>query len=136
MGRSLNFSFYRSHPEVFKEKQDRAEEIYEKHRDEIWEKEYGRSGHAWEDAGEECKCEDCQFTRQIKEDYFDSDDDATQIHSRTGHDLPYDHYYSKEEILKDLNKFLQAEKYYEVSVLAYVLDEWPTGFETCHLQYN
>ena len=58
-------------------------------------------------------------------------------HQSVHHDLPRDHVYTKENMEEDLKTYLSEGKYYEVSVLSLILNDWEHDKRRfCHMIYD
>jgi len=128
MGRILRYSFFEEEPKELEEKLERVETIFTKH-----EKEYRKTVTSFigYDENEACDCENCKFYKRSR---FDDFEDLK--HQSKGHDLPSEHCYGKDEMKKDMAEYSSEGKYYEVSVLAMILDKWPEDCKTCRFKYD
>jgi hypothetical protein len=61
-------------------------------------------------------------------DYEAGSGDGDSLFSQTHANLPAFRIYTFEKMQKECLDFLQEKKFYEVSVLAYILSEWPDKY--------
>jgi hypothetical protein len=55
-------------------------------------------------------------------------------HQKSGHHLPTQGIYTREEMVKESRTYFKAGDYYEVSVLCMILSRWEK--EYCHFRYD
>ncbi len=115
MGRVLRYTFLDMTPSEYRKEQDRRYKIHKDHRP-------------------DCNCEICD--EYYSWPYFEED----LKHQRTNHDLPYDDkVFTRPELLDMLKEYTEDEKFYEISIIARLLDEMGDSVYDdgiCLFEYN
>lgn len=123
MGRILSYIFSTKTKEEYSQKRKRYKKLLADHRKEFSSDRYHAN-----------YCDECiQADRFL---YCEENDHERLEHQRVNHSLPYSKIFTKEKMCRKRDEFLLAEKNYEVSVLAMILDEWPADAKICIYRYD
>ena len=116
MGRRLSYSFSKLSKEQYLHKIKLSQQLLQEHQEHF-----------------PCERNECK-----EADRFVNERDHCDFQfQRCDHDLPYSEIFTKESMKTMLDKFYQRKKYYEVSVLAIILDQFsnPTD-QICIFNYD